>query len=395
MLRTIDFLERLLLKPKDMSLFYIALKNKLSGNFIYWNKPSTPLDFSKKAYFFNDIPDYITPEFNTTNKNSKHIAIDTYKGSMVNLSKYQNKDDYLKCNFSSDRRSKFKTYKKRLEKCFNITYKTYYGSIDKVEYDRLFALLYEMLKKRFNAIEEEHYAIGNWSLFEDNCFALINANQAVLFVIYDGDNPISISFNPILGDIAYGYLRSFDIDYSKFYLGFIDTIWEIEWCFAHDIKIFDLLKGTYSYKTRFTDSSYYFQKHIVYNSKSLTSLTSGLVKTFKIKCFYTLIKALKRVQIDIFYHKLRNRKRKTLAGQKNETKTYSILENNFSDIEKENLCKINLNSIEFSFLKKVVYDFLYTSQESINDIEVYQISTSKNTYVIKGVCKTQKIMYLC
>ena len=123
MLINIDFLDRILLKPKALSLFYAELKNKLTKNTIYLNEKPNVLDYNKKAYLFNDVPDYIIPSIGADN-NITLIKLNTYKGSMINLSDYESVDQYLKANFSSDRRSKFKTYKKRLDKCFNITYKT-------------------------------------------------------------------------------------------------------------------------------------------------------------------------------------------------------------------------------------------------------------------------------
>ncbi|MCL5244803.1 GNAT family N-acetyltransferase [Cellulophaga sp. 20_2_10] len=392
MLINIDFLDRILLKPKALSVFYVQLKNKITTSVLYTNKSATPLDFNKKAYLFDDVPGYIAPTI-ATNNNIKLIKLNTYKGSMINLSAYESVDHYLKANFSSDRRSKFKTYKKRLDKCFNITYKTYYGNIDKVEYDRLFVCFSEMIKTRFEDLEANHYALDNWSLFEDNCYDLIHAKKATLFVIYDSNKPISISFNPVLGDVAYGYLRSFDIDYSKFYLGFIDTIWELEWCFLNKIAFFDLLKGSYAYKAKFTNTSYFFQKQIAFNPKSLRSSISAVAQAFKVKSFYTLISFLKLLNIDSVYHNFRNKKKAAQINSKKEKSPYSALDNTVAAVSTKNTQEINMNSNEYSFLKKPVYDFLYTSQESINNTTVYKILEEDNAYIVKGLNKNRKIMY--
>lgn len=192
MLINIDFLDRILLKPKALSVFYVQLKNKITNSVMYSNESSTPLDFNKKAYLFNDVPDYIEPTIATSN-NIKFIKLNTYKGSMINLTNYSNLKDYLTKHFNAKKRSQFNTYKKRLEKCFNISYKVYFGSIEKIEYDHLFNKFPEMIKKRFDLLGTEHYDLSVWDRYEQNGYELINKKRACLFVIYDGNTPISIS----------------------------------------------------------------------------------------------------------------------------------------------------------------------------------------------------------
>ncbi|MCK0156867.1 GNAT family N-acetyltransferase [Cellulophaga sp. F20128] len=337
------------------------------------------MDVDKNTYLFSDVPHYIIPSFNTSSKTVKVITLNTHMGSMINLKNYKNLDEYLKTNFSGKSRYEFRNYKKRIAKCFPISYKVYYGNIDKKEYDRLFTIFPEMIKKRFDSLGVEHYALDIWDNYEENGFSLINEKRACLFVIYDRGIPISIAFNPILNKTLYGYMRSYDINYSKFYLGFIDLIWQLEWCFENNIEVFDLLKGTYSYKSKFTDSTYFFQKHIVYNSKSIVSISIAAMYSIKLKSFYYIIKLLKKCSVDTVYHHYKQRKEKSKLTPKN--KSYISTEIDYETNLFDSLSTIDINKEAYSFLRKPIYDCIYTAKESINSVLVYK---NNNAYILKG-----------
>lgn len=391
MLINIDFLDRILLKPKALALFYAELKNKLTKSTIYINKNSNVLDFNKKTYFFNDVPDYIVPSFNS-NKNVKLIKLNTYKGSIINLTNYNNYKEYLTKNFNKKKRSQFNTYKKRLEKCFNITYKVYFGSIDKVEYDRLFVFFPEMIKKRFDLLGKDHYDLTVWDRYEQNGYDLINQKRACLFVIYDNDKPISISLNPVMGNILYGFVRGFDVDYSKFYIGFIDLIYQLEWCFNNNIKVFDLVKGFFSYKAKFTTNTYYFQSHIAYDKKSIASTSIALTKALKIKSFYTMVRLLKKLNVDTLYHYYitkKNKEKEEALKQTNINYKYKTIPLNIDDDISKLDIVIDLFREEYDFLRKPVYNILYTLQEPITSITIYK--ENEEIFILKGIKKSYKI----
>ncbi|WP_435315351.1 hypothetical protein [Cellulophaga fucicola] len=391
MLINIDFLDRILLKPKALSVFYVQLKNKITNSVMYANESSTPLDFNKKAYLFNDVPDYIEPTIATSN-NIKFIKLNTYKGSMINLTNYSNLKDYLTKHFNAKKRSQFNTYKKRLEKCFNISYKVYFGSIEKIEYDRLFNKFPEMIKKRFDLLGTEHYDLSVWDRYEQNGYELINKKRACLFVIYDGNTPISISLTPVMGKVLYGFVRGFDVHYSKFYLGFTDLIFQLEWCFNNNMEIFDLVKGSYSYKTKFTNSTYYFQKQIAFDPKYLRSSISAFIKAFKIKSFYFIIKLLKKVNIDNLYHSYinkNNKEKEEVLKQTNINYKYKTIPLNIDDDISKLDIVIDLFREEYDFLRKPVYNILYTLQEPITSITIYK--ENEEIFILKGIKKSYKI----
>ncbi|WP_207948633.1 hypothetical protein, partial [Aquimarina spinulae] len=54
---------------------------------------------------------------------------------------------------------------------------------------------------------------------------------------------------------------------------------------------------------------------------------------------------------------------------------------------------IDYNSVEYNFLRKIVFDFLYTSIEKVSDVSVLKVLEEENTYLIIGKSKMQKIVF--
>ena len=115
--------------------------------------------------------------------------------SLILLKNYKNTEDYLKQKFSAGRRSKFRTYQKRLKTCFNIEYKTYFGNISKDEYEMLFKAFHDMTKKRFLEKNIQNYDLSRWHIYHEIAYPLINSKEAVLFVVFSDGEPISICLN--------------------------------------------------------------------------------------------------------------------------------------------------------------------------------------------------------
>ncbi|WP_303317698.1 GNAT family N-acetyltransferase [Flavivirga abyssicola] len=380
------FLERKVALP-----IYSAIINNISGTPIYKN---TKLELKDKSFLYciYDFPSYLSGTI--TNTNWKLKIINTYKGSLILLKNYKGTDHYLKHKFSSGRRSKFRTYQRRLETCFDIEYKSYFGAISKDEYDFLFETFHKMIKNRFLEKKIQNYDLSRWDIYYDIAYPLINSKEAALFVIYNDKKPISICLNLVRNKTIYGYVRTYDIDYSKFYIGFTDFIKQLDWCFDNKIEIFDLLKGNYPYKTKLIDTQYNFQKHILYNSKSiLASISANLIVT-RTRVFYTLVRFLKKLNFNILYHnflKYRYRNRE-LSNMDTSSRKIVIEKLELMD-SNANLTNIDINNETFSHLKRPVYNFLYANQESINTIEVFKFQKERDVYIIKGKNNISKITF--
>tara|TARA_R110002012_G_scaffold283304_2_gene473603 strand:+ start:52502 stop:53689 length:1188 start_codon:yes stop_codon:yes gene_type:complete len=387
----IDFLD-LILKPEEFALYFKELKNKSTDTQLYSNLETPIIPVKQKVQVVFDIPDYLSVKWHSNYKKTKIKKLNSYKGSMITLSNYKNLADYLKNNFSPKKRAQFRTYKKRLETSFNISYKVYYGAITKEEYNRLFAIFPKLIKKRFDLIGKNHHDLAVWDRYEENGFALINAKKACLFVVYDEDKPISIALNPVLNKVMYGYVRTFDADYAKFYLGFTDLFLQLEWCYKNNIELYDLLKGTYDYKSKLTDHAYFFNKYLIYDASSFVARFTACFYSLKIQGFYSFVKWLKKLHVHTAYHKYLQHKEEKLQEQQKAKLSWRIEQNIAFDALKI-ARKVNWRAEHLDFLRRPIYDFLYTSKYSNHDLEVFELTDAKNAYAIKGKSSIQKIIF--
>lgn len=388
--KSLDVLSAFLERKKALPI-YDEIINSISGNTIYKKINSTK---KNKGYLYciYDFPSYLKGQ--VSNNEWKSKIINTYKGSLILLKNHNNVDAYLKNKFRAGRRSKFRTYQKRLETCFNIEYKSYFGEISKDEYEYLFKEFHKMIQNRFLEKKIQNYDLSRWDIYYEIAYPLINSKEAVLFAIFSERKPISICLNLVRDKTIYGYIRTYDIDYSKFYIGFTDFIKQLHWCYENDIEIFDLLKGNYPYKARLIDSQYDFQKHVVYNSNSLLTSISANIIIARTRAFYFLVKVLKKININVVYHKfLKYKYRNRELSKIEDTSKKTIINNNVKIESEDQLLKVNLNDDALSFLKRPVYNFLYSNQESLQNVEIFNLQNELNTYIIKGMVKMQKITF--
>jgi len=391
-IKHIDFLE-ILLEKRELYPFYEKVVNTISQKTIY-NKENNgaQAETYNTIYFINDVPNYLNAEIPTANKKIKSSKVLRYEGFIINLKKYKDIGEYLNSNFSSKSRSKFRTYQKRLEMCFNIKYKMYCGDISKEHYNYLFDEFREILKRRFQQKQAVNEDLKRWDYYHKLAYPMILEKKASLFVIYDREKPINICLNFIYDKIIFGYIRTFDIDYSKFNIGFIDMIEQVNWCLQNDIEIFDLLKGDFDYKRRWADSIYNYETHIIYNPQFFNTKKAAVIKTFKIKKYYQLLHLFKKWNLHLLYRKFKIYKYNKSKSEDNDRPGAQIVIDNKPDIPlDEKLLPVNLDNPEYVFLKKPVYDFLYSCSEPLSSICISKFNSNYNSYLIEGKKSIQKI----
>ena len=378
------------LENRPLNSFYSSITNALSG-LVEFRNNSANLSKPKIILLVKDVPEYLNAQINE-NYGWRIRKLKTFKGSLINLKNYKDETDYLLKTFSSSRRSKFRTNQKRLEKCFNISYKTYYGHIEQKEYESLFDKFLELINRRFDQKQLINDDLVRWKVYREIAYPLILNKEACLFVIYDSDKPISISFNPIHGKTIFGYIRGYDIDYGKFYIGFTDIIVQLKWCFENNFTTFDLLKGEYEYKSHWTDTDYYFEKHIIFNSSFLISALWAKLIFFKFKTMYYLINQLKKWNLHVVIGKIRLYLRRPIIDPKKPISKLEIsVDNNPVLPNTCDVVKMDITDKRVAPVKMQIYNFLYQNQESINNIAVLNPLDSPNTFLIKGLKSSQKI----
>lgn len=367
--------------------FYDNVLNN-TNNENYINKASTIAKVEKnKIYVVNHIPPYFDLKIR---KSLPFNLFKTYQlnGYLANLDKYTSINEYMKEQFGSKSRSKMRMYLRRLETCFDIRYEMFYGNITKTEYEYLFGQLHDLITRRFLQRGNTHQSLANWKLLKKLSYPMILKKEASLFVIYDNKKPVDICLNYHHQNILQNSIRSYDIDYSKFKLGYIDILKQLDWCFKNNFKIFDLSYGDLEYKRRWCNVTYQFEQQVLYNRNHFGKklLAYIIVQLLALKGF------LKKYNVHILYHKVKFLfKRK----EKNRSKFISYIFNKEKlidgSIDTNKTIQININQEQYSYIRKPVYDFQYLCQEATSDVKIYKLTDQSDSYVIIGNKNKEKI----
>ena len=378
----IDFFETRSIYP-----FYSNVFNTSNlQNFFNPNKNLSP-EIGSTIHVVN----YISPYFQLA-LNDSIIPLKTFKfsqsiGFMANLHEFSNVDDYMKFKMSPKGRTKIRGYVRRLETCFDIRYKMYYGEITRANYEYLFKKLHSFIIHRFEERGDKHQALDHWDDLLKYTYFMILKKKASLFVIYNGDVPIDICLNNHHQNILDNAIRSYDINYSKFRLGYIDILKQLEWCFENGVTIFDLSYGDFEYKRKWCNEVYGFETQIVYNNTRLEYKAMA----FGILQFYKLKEYLKKKNVHLMYHKA---KRLLKSEHREDPISAEIV---FQAIEletspkPETISEIDFQMDEFRYLQRPIYDFQYLNSEHAKNIKLYKYKDHPDTFIISGKNKKLKI----
>ncbi|MFK7780102.1 MAG: GNAT family N-acetyltransferase, partial [Candidatus Gracilibacteria bacterium] len=343
-------------------------------------------DFKKKICLIYDVPAFFNVKTDNLQKGLKSLKIKQYPGFLINLEKYKDINHYLTTTFSKSSLQKFRRYNKRLETCFSITYKMYYGDIKREEYDFIFKSFNALLTKRFNdkQITNNNLDPKEWDFYYDVVYPLILEKKASLFVIYNNDQPIALRLNYYSEAVIFDAITVFDIDYNKFHIGKISIMKILEWAFENKYKTFDFSKGYFDYKERWSDSKYNFEYHLYYDAKSIRSvlIANSIARFFKTKQY------LRELEVNKKLHKL------TYFTRKKTTKNAIINEISESEINIKNdmLTEISLNN-DLSYLKKSIFDFLFTTSEHLNSLKIYQVKHDhQKLFLLKSEKKSKLLL---
>lgn len=372
-----DFFQRNELHP-----IYKSINNPKS-KILFNNKDFKGVGSIKKnIYEIKFIPTFLTLKFPDLPNLYKVIKFNRIENFFINLEGFASAEDYLKSIMGPKSRSQLRRRIHRLENCFDVEYQFYFGdNISQQKYDELFDNLEQFIERRFKQRGDHHSQKNNLSNIRQNGYQLILEKKASLFVIKADNKIIDVCLNYHFQNIVQHFIRSYDIDYSKFWIGQVDIYKQIELCFQHNFTIFDFMWDELIYKKRWSNSNTIYKHHFIYKNtnpikKPLILLMIRLYKwhdVLKTKPFYKSIK--KRIE------RLKNKKPKT---------TYSYFSQSLDNMPLiDTLKKISIENIEYSFLRKFVYDFQYLNFETSMNIETYEMISEKNSYIIKGKVKIQ------
>lgn len=337
-----------------------------------------------------DLPDYMKVAFHGLRGKEFERSVALYEGSYIELGKYRDLDHFLKQKLSSNRRSKIRATKRNLERIFPIEYGYYYGAeLPDSTYDKLMDSLKAMISVRFEEKGMDHVALGDWDNFRKRGKKLIADKKAALIVIYSDGAPIHISFNYVWEKMVFGYVRGFDLDYSKFYLGFIDILIQFEWCFKNQFQIYDLLRGNLDYKLMFADATYLYRAHYIVPSIKRNPL--GLLPWIKCSLKFDVYYSIKGKLADL-YHSLpfspKRDRDKIIAYQLDEPTVEESMQ-----LEKNQMSKVPLEPEPREYLKRAAYHFLYSSKTPKKELEVYGLPGQRDIYFFKGNGQIKKVRF--
>ena len=362
---------------------YIGYSNENKMLFNWGERKNYPLE-TRKIYSVKNVPAY----FKTQIANEETYTIKKHKqvkGYSICLDGHSEVDIYLKQQFK-DKGKTIKRYIRRLETCFDIKYKLFYGYIDKEEYDFLLGTLKKMILERFKQRGEESESIAIWEQIFKTAHGLINAKKASLFVIYHGNKPIEIALNYNYDKILFSYISSYDISYSKFGLGHVEIYKQLEWCIANGYRFFEMGWGDLDYKRRWSNAIYNFEHHLIFPKKSILAHFYALIEGGKTE----LITYLIAKKVNVYYRNAKN----FLKRKKNEP--VNAIQYSLETVENmqslQNLVPLDYYDDKNSFLHPIVNDILYTSMEHIRDMKLYELK-ERETYIVQGKKYCQKIVF--
>ncbi|MFI1771285.1 GNAT family N-acetyltransferase [Thalassobellus citreus] len=332
--------------------------------------------FENKINSIQLVPNYLKIHID---KKLKSNTVFQKKGYAVDLNGYEDIGQYLKANCSNSTKKNTLRSIKKLETCFSIQYKMFYGSIDFDTYSFIMNSLLEMLIKRFEQRTGRNRVIENWDHYLSKCYNLILNKKASLFVIFNNNQPIKITLNFYYNSIVYSAISSYDISFYKFSLGNIDTYKQLEWCINNKFSIFDLGYGDFNQKKTWCNLIYDFENHVIYLSKYQMI---AKIFTFFINFKYKFINYLISKNINTIFTKYKsifNNKKKSKKVEQYKT---DIISKELVDYKR--LVKVDFYNKEYNFLKENVYDFIYKNNEHIENISTYKFKNKTNSYIIEG-----------
>lgn len=348
-------------------------------------KESIGNNIGKNLYVIKNVPEYLDINF-YEDKNIYSRKYRSITGFAMSLAKYDDIDSYMRDQFKSKARSQLFRRIRRLEKCFNITHKRFYGQIDKIECLTLLASLKEMIITRFQERNQVSDSLKYWKEIQTHLPSLIRAKKASLFVIYNEDVPISISICYHYGNVFFSYIDSYDTNYFKFGLGNIMIFKKLKICIENNYDFFDMGWGELDYKRRWCNYIYDYEHHILIPNNNLPSYIIAFWEGNKTRFKSYLLSS----KLNLMVKKIKYLIKPTANHTKNTIRYH------FEDLENStsysNLIPINPSNERNINFKTILNDFIYTTEEYYLNVKLYN-SQNEGVYIIKGKTHSKKIVF--
>ena len=283
---SIALLTELYLKQEAISQIYSDVTlSSISNNSLISVEPTQSGD--NQIYSVTYAPDYMTVEATNTSKWTERV-FSSVNGYAISVNNNLSVDQYLRKR-SKKQRENINRALKRLEICFDVRYAMFQKNIKEEEYLYLMGHLKSMIVKRFEQRDQKSDNLVHWDKILSTSLQLMKEGKASLFVIYDKELPIAISFNYIYGSLLFGYISSYNIDYYKFSLGQLIIYKLLQWCLDNEYTQYDMGWGDLEYKKWWCNNIYRFNHRIIYKKYSLFGFLYANIKGNKSRIMAFLI----------------------------------------------------------------------------------------------------------
>jgi len=375
-------------KHKSLPVFVNIGKN-LTDGLTYELNANSEKDYKAKVFLIRDIPSYHSLGSPSSDGDLKLKKVFQYEGYTTEISNYENLDQYMRSIFKSNSRYKFRRNMERLESCFEIKYTMYHGEISPEEFKRVFDSFYKLLEKRYTDKQERCGELNPelWAYYSELAYTMINEKSASLFVIYNGERPIGITFNYHFGSVFIEALTVFDIDYYKFNIGHTTIYKLLEWSFNNGVSLFDYTHGDFDYKKRWSSSRYQKSHHLLYDSSSWRCC----VIAFFIEKKFNLKRLLRDKKIIKKYHNFKFKLSQGPSKSGLVFDRFNIEETGMEDLNENSSREIMLYEEGHYALRKAVFDHYYKHPEPLAQVKFFRSNVNENNYSAMGLKHNLKI----
>ncbi|SFD07383.1 GNAT family N-acetyltransferase [Algibacter pectinivorans] len=328
------------------------------------------------------VPPFFNLKFNNTKGVLSTFRYTYFNGFMCNLTSSKSLDDYMYSQLGKKKKKIVVRRLSRLEQCFNIDYKIFYGDIENEECRVLMDTFKIMIKKRFNQRGDIHSSLKNWSFYRDETAHLIRNKKACLFVIYNDKTPIAMSLNFLFNKVFESAITSYEIDFAKFGLGNIIVLKKLEWCFDNGFEFFNMRYGDYPYKRMWCNTVFKYDSYIVYK-KSLGNLLKAFVILKKNQAItYAILNKDKFKALSSAMSKLKGKPIDNKPIIEAKEPVFKAL-SNFNEFDYKNLTPVDIKEEDYVFLRKPVFDLQYILVAKTEDIACFKFE--KNIFIAKNI----------
>ena len=254
------------------------------NNKAFLNKDALKPNQLNDVIYVSLFPTFLDSKIvNEAQYHSKKIIHHGISGAGILLDESYTIESYLEKHTKRQLRKNLRKSLKQLEASCKVTYEYNCGKISEEKCDFLLKSLHKMIEDRFGVANTNHVFMMEWDSNIKNLHELISQKKTSLFVVYDGEKPISISLNRhINNSILFSETHSYDAEYSKFGLGHIDNYMLLSWCINNHFDFLDLGIGVFDYKKKWCNAFYKIEYHIYYKKNSVKAKAIALFEIYKI-----------------------------------------------------------------------------------------------------------------